>query len=244
LIAPADFATRSPGSATLPAPSHTGAGMNRTLLCMAMIAALAACNADRDAASDAANAPPVADQPAEDIPPATMPTPASLPSPASTQTPAPAADGADAQASFAGYGDVKFGTAAADMEKAWGGELAMLGKDANPSCYFMAPKWVKAPSELAFMIGDGKFVRYGSDSAKIVAPGGGKVGMTAKELQALYHGALQSTPHKYVEGGQYLSVAASGVSPAKLVFETDAAGKATAWRVGLPPQVDYVEGCS
>ncbi|TQC57293.1 lectin, partial [Pantoea dispersa] len=28
-----------------------------------------------------------------------------------------------------------------------------------------------------------------------------------------------------------------------LVFETDAAGKVVAWRVGLPPQVDYVEGC-
>jgi hypothetical protein len=34
------------------------------------------------------------------------------------------------------------------------------------------------------------------------------------------------------------------VAAAKLVFETDAAGKATAWRVGLSPQVDYVEGCS
>ncbi|HWI23748.1 MAG TPA: lectin, partial [Lysobacter sp.] len=29
-----------------------------------------------------------------------------------------------------------------------------------------------------------------------------------------------------------------------LVFETDAAGKVTAWRAGVPPQVDYVEGCS
>src|SRR5699024_7445882 len=110
--------------------------------------------------------------------------------------------------------------------------------------YFMAPKWVRSTSEFAFMIGDGKFVRYGTDSAKFVAPGGGKVGMGTQELQALYHDALQSAPHKYVEGGHDLSIAASGVSPAKLVFETDAAGKATAWRVGLPPQVDFVEGCS
>jgi len=218
--------------------------MIRKLLCMAMIATLAACSADRDAASSATNVPPVADQPAEDVPPATMPSPASLPSPASTAMPAPAADGADTQASFAGYGDVKFGIAAADMEQAWGGELKTLGKDANPSCYFMTPKWSKAPSEFAFMIGDGKFVRYGTDSAKYVAPGGGKVGMTVQELQSLYHGALQSTPHKYVEGGQYLSINASGVAPSKLVFETDAAGNASAWRVGLSPQVDYVEGCS
>ena len=216
----------------------------RKLLCIAMIATLAACNADRDAGSYATNAPPVADQPAGDVPPATMPLPASLPSPASTTVPAPATDGADAQASFAGYGDVKFGIAAADMEQAWGGELQALGKDANPSCYFMAPKWVRNPSEFAFMIGDGKFVRYGTDSAKYVAPGGGKVGMSTKELQAIYHDALQAMPHKYVEGGQVLSMAASGAAPAKLVFETDAAGKATAWRVGLSPQVDFVEGCS
>lgn len=78
--------------------------MTRKLLCMAMIAALAACSAQRDASSDSTDASPVADQPAEDIPPATMPT--SLPSPASTAAPAPAADGADTQASFAGYGDV------------------------------------------------------------------------------------------------------------------------------------------
>jgi len=210
--------------------------MNRSLLGIAMLAALAACNADRDAASNTTNASPVADQPAEDIPPATMPSPAS--------TVAPATDGADTQASFAGYGEVKFGIAAADMEQAWGGELKTLGKDANPTCYFMTPKWTKTPAEFTFMIGDGKFVRYGSDSAKLVAPGGGKVGMGVQELQALYHGALQSTPHKYVEGGQYLSLPASGVAPSKLVFEVDAAGKVTEWRVGLAPQVDYVEGCS
>jgi hypothetical protein len=218
--------------------------MIRRLLCMAIVATLAACSADRDAASGANQAPAAADQPAGDIPPATRPAPASTPSPASTVTPEPAADGADAQASFAGYGDVKFGIAAAEMERAWGGELQALGKDANPSCYFMTPKWVKSPAEFAFMIGDGKFVRYGTDSAKYVAPGGGRVGMGTPELQALYHGALQSTPHKYVQGGHDLSIAGSGVAPAKLVFETDAAGKATAWRVGLSPQVDFVEGCS
>ena len=205
--------------------------MNHKLITLAMSAALAACSAQRDA-------PAAADQPVEDIPPATMPTPASMP------TPAPAANGTDTQAGFAGYGDVKFGITAADMQQAWGGELQVLGKDANPQCYFMAPKWVKAPAEFAFMIGDGKFARYGTDSAKYAAPGGGKVGMGVQQLQALYHDALQSTPHKYIEGGQSLSITASGTAPAKLVFEVGADGKATLWRVGVPPQVDYVEGCS
>lgn len=219
--------------------------MTRKLLCIAMIAALAACNADREAASDTTNASPVADQPAEDIPPATMPSAASLPSPASTAAPAPAADGADTQASFAGYGDVKFGIAAAEMEKAWGGELKTLGKDANPSCYFMTPKWTKTPAEFNFMIGDGKFARYGTDSAKYAAPGGGKVGMSKAEIGKLYTG-IEAQPHKYTDG-EYLRIKDPAGGNAALVFETDGkndAAKVTEWRVGVPPQVDYIEGCS
>ncbi len=65
--------------------------------------------------------------------------------------------------------------------------------------------------------------------------------MTEDQLRALYGARLQGSPHKDVEGGKYLSVEAPG--GAKLVFETGADGKVSSWRVGLPPQVDYVEGC-
>lgn len=153
------------------------------------------------------------------------------------------APSSDTQASFAGYGDMKLGSTVDEAKAAWGGELD--GKPSEGStCYYLTPKWVKKASDFAFMAEDGKFVRYDVGTGKEAAPGGGKVGMGTEELQKLYHGALQSTPHKYVEGGHYLSIAASGVAPSKLVFETDAAGKVTAWRVGLTPQVDYVEGCS
>lgn len=149
----------------------------------------------------------------------------------------------DTQAGFAGYGDMKLGSTVEEAKTAWGGELN--GKPSEGStCYYLTPKWVKTPSDFAFMVEDGKFVRYDVGTDKEAAPGGGKVGMTLEELQKQYANALQSSPHKYVEGGKYLSVAASGVAPSKLVFETDAAGKVTAWRVGLTPQADYVEGCS
>ena len=68
-------------------------------------------------------------------------------------------------------------------------------------------------------------MRYDVGTDKETAPGGGKVGMSVDQLNKLYGDSLQSTPHKYVQGGQYLSIAASGVAPSKLVFETDAAGK-------------------
>ena len=211
----------------------------RNLLSIALIAALAACTAER-APSPAGNEVPAdvaADTPAPVADPPAPITPDEQPAPA------PQPDGADAQASFTGYGDVKFGTLAADMGKAWGGELKDVGKGDYERCYFMTPTWVKTPAEFNFMVSEGKFARFGTESAKYLAPGGGKVGMREAQLQALYNQALQASPHKYTDG-KYLSIAASGVAPTKLVFETNAQGVVTEWRVGLLPEVDFVEGCS
>ncbi|RZA22649.1 MAG: lectin, partial [Lysobacteraceae bacterium] len=71
----------------------------------------------------------------------------------------------------------------------------------------------------------------------------GKRGMSLDEIRKLYPGA-EEQPHKYVEGGKNLRIKDSGGGNGVLVFEIDAAGKVSAWRVGVPPQVDYVEGCS
>ena len=195
-------------------------------------AALSACKPEAPAPEAAS---PVAEPPAAEVA-------ASVPETATPATPEDAPSN-DTQASFTGYCDMKLGSTADEAKAAWGGELN--GKPgADSTCYYLTPKWVKKTSDFAFMVEEGKFVRYDVGTDKEAAPGGGKVGMSVEELQKLYNNALQSAPHKYVEGGQYLSVAASGVAPSKLVFEADAAGKVTAWRVGLAPQVDYVEGCS
>ncbi len=199
---------------------------------MAATLSLVGCKPEAPAPDAAA---PAAEAPAADVA-------ASVPEAAAPAMP-DAAPPSDTQASFAGYGDMKLGSTVDEAKAAWGGELN--GKPSEGStCYYLTPKWVKKASDFAFMAEEGKFVRYDVGTDKEAAPGGGKVGMSTEELQKLYNGALQSTPHKYVEGGHYLSIAASGVAPSKLVFETDAAGKVSAWRVGLSPQVDYVEGCS
>lgn len=193
---------------------------------------LAGCKPEAPA-TDAAS--PAAEVPAADVA-ASVPETAA---PAIPETAPPS----DTQASLAGYGDMKLGSTVEEAKAAWGGELD--GKPGEGStCYYLTPKWVKKASDFAFMVEGGKFVRYDVGTDKEAAPGGGKVGMGTEELQKLYGNALESSPHKYVEGGKYLSIAASGVAPSKLVFETDAAGKVSAWRVGLTPQVDYVEGCS
>lgn len=218
--------------------------MIRTPLALALFALLAACTPER-ASTDAApvaDTPPV-DQPAQDVPPATAPTTdtGAAGQPASDPQTGAAPDGDLGLARFDGYGDMTFGLAANEMENAWGGELNRLGAEGD-TCYFMTPKWVKAPAELAFMVEDGKFVRVGTENAKLAAPGGGKIGMTIAQIEALYPGRVQQQPHKYTDG-KYLRIKDTASNNA-LVFETDAAGKVTEWRVGMPPQVDYVEGCS
>ncbi|HVI60385.1 MAG TPA: lectin [Luteimonas sp.] len=206
--------------------------------------ALSACNAERtpgqageqapaaaaDAMADDPAAPPPMDQPAEDVPPATAPA-----------SPGQAPD--TGLVRMDGYGDLRFGMTADEAKQAWGGELEGVPAE-DGGCYYLAPKWVRVPSDFAFMIEGGKFVRYDVGTGKEVAPGGGKVGMGIDEIRRLYAGRIEETPHKYVEGGKYLKVSDANGGAGKLVFATDAAGKVTSWRIGVPPQVDYVEGCN
>ncbi|MHB1059033.1 MAG: lectin [Rhodanobacter sp.] len=173
-----------------------------------------------------------ADQPA---PPAPVASSAIKPVPAATVA-------ADALARYDGYGDMRFGMDEAAFDRAWGGELKGAPPSPGSSCRYKLPKWAKTPRDFAFMFEDGRFVRYDVGTAKEAAPGGGKVGMDEARIRAMYGARVQAQPHKYVAGAKYLRIAApegSGV----LVFETDARGKVARWRVGVPPQVDYVEGC-
>ena len=205
----------------------------KSLLPLVMaVTLLSACQRDPAAApatepQTTATATPMAEAPA--------------PTPAADDTAAPA--GPVSQASFLGYGDMMLGSTVDEARAAWGGELNGAPMEGT-TCHYLWPKWITRPADFAFMMEDGRFVRYDVGTDKETAPGGGKVGMSVEELQKLYGGALKASPHKYTQGGQYLSMDAGDVAPTRLVFEVDAAGKVTSWRVGLSPQVEYVEGCS
>lgn len=86
-------------------------------------------------------------------------------------------------------------------------------------------------------------VRYDVRTASETAPGGGKVGMALAQLRTLYAGRVQEQPHEYVGGDKVLRIGGNAAQSGVLVFKIDAVGRASVWRVGLPPQVDYVEGC-
>ncbi len=216
--------------------------MGRHRVGVALFAALCivACS-DRGepaAGSPAVTEPPAASTAAPESVPASPPAATDAPA-ATTTGPLPAAGAIG----YAGFGPAKFGASAEEVRMAWGSDMAGGPGEDPAACYYLFPQpRAQDGYRLAFMIEAGKFVRMDVDTAAIEAPGGGRIGMGADQLRGLY-GDLAEQPHKYVEGGRYLrrtDAATAGV----LVFEADAAGKVTAWRLGVPPQVDYVEGCS
>ena len=207
--------------------------MKRYLILAAAVAlALSACKQETTV-----EAPMAAADPAPATPPVTEPVvpaePAVVVAPAS-------------QASFTGYGDMKLGSTLEQAKTAWAGELQESKPAEGSTCHYLMPKWVSKASEFGFMVEEGKFVRYDIDGMRETAPGGGKVGMRRADIAGLYANRVEARPHHYTDG-EYLRILDPAGGPGVLVLETDGRGddaKVVAWRVGLPPQVDYVEGCS
>ncbi len=210
-----------------------------------LVLALSACTGERDAAADGA-AMPALDQPAADVPSATAddiaddPTKPALAPGGGTVMPAPGTIRLD------GFGPAAFGADAESVRMAWGRDLGSASADSPDACYYLSPQpQPEGPSRIAFMIEGGQFVRLDVRAADITAPGGGKVGMSAEEIGQLYRGRVVVQPHKYLydEGGKYLRIDSDEGGNGVLLFETDG-NAVTSWRVGVPPQVDYVEGCA
>lgn len=200
-----------------------------------LLCALAACSEDR--ASPMATPPATASAPM----PAHEPVPTAKAEPAAP-APAPEERGA---IHFGGFGGAAFGVDEAALRSAWGQPLEGMKPDEPHHCYYLTPTpRPQGGYGTAFMFEDRRFVRVDVDNPDIAAPGGGRIGMRTEEVEAIYPDRIRSQPHEYVEGGRYLRITDAGGGPAALVFETDATGRVTRWRIGLPPQVDYVEGCS
>lgn len=195
-----------------------------------LAAALAACNADAPRDTAAPVTPPADEASRAADPPAGVQ--ASTPQPAPVPVDDPRLDG---------YGPLRFGMTEAEMHAAWGGALRDDGS--GGACHYLQPENAQPLAWLAFMVEGGRFVRYDVGNDQLVAPGGGKVGMDAEGIRALYPGRVTTSPHKYVEGGAYLRIPAAH-GDGVLVFETDAGGRVTSWRAGVAPQVDYIEGCA
>jgi hypothetical protein len=113
--------------------------------------------------------------------------------------------------------------------------------NASAECAYVHP--ASAPPGVLAMLAKGVVARIDIDSTGVPTAEGVAVGDSASKVNAAYAGRVTTTPHKYVQGGQYLTVTpAAPQDSLRIVFESEA-GRITRYRVGRVPQVEWVERC-
>ena|SRR2546423_1778994 len=115
----------------------------------------------------------------------------------------------------------------------------------NPRCDFVFPAvGAGIPDGVSAMVVNGKIARIDVDTGTVTTEDGAKIGDTEDRVRSIYGADLKVEPHKYIEGGHYLTVMGDSASAGKaIVFETDGK-RVTMFRGGRLPEVKWVEGCS
>ena len=115
----------------------------------------------------------------------------------------------------------------------------------NPNCDFVFPAvGAGIPEGVSVMVVKGKIARIDVDTGSVTTEDGAKIGDTEDRVKSLYGDDLKIEPHKYIDGGHYMTVLGDSASAGKaLVFETDGK-RVTMFRGGRLPEVKWVEGCS
>ncbi|MBE8998282.1 hypothetical protein IQ274_08630 [Nostoc sp. LEGE 12447] len=141
-----------------------------------------------------------------------------------------------------GIGAVRVGMTVSQATKAAGTKL--VGDPPNNNCYYVKPQ--NEPNNLSFMVTGGRISRVDvRQNTQITTLKGAKIGDTEAQIKSLYPGQIKITPHKYVQGGHYLTFVPKDRADRnyRVIFETD--GKlVTQFRSGKLPEVEFVEGCS
>jgi hypothetical protein len=114
----------------------------------------------------------------------------------------------------------------------------------NPRCDWVYPAvGAGIPDGVNVMVVSGKIARIDVDTGAVTTEDGVKVGDSEDKVKSVYGDDLTIEPHKFVDGGHYMTVMGDSASAGKaLVFETD--GKhVIMFRGGRLPEVKWTEGC-
>lgn len=182
-------------------------------------------------------------------PTATAPTPAPTveppaPVPEPEPTPRPEPLSRRSPVTIDGIGPVRIGMTIAQAEAAAGIPIRSAGESGNESCHYFRPQGIDG---LLFMETEGRISRVdvvrGSSIATLSGAG---IGNTEAEIEAMYPGQIEVSPHEYVSGGHYLTYVPNDLADRnyRLVFETNEKGVVTQFRSGKLSEVTWVEGCS
>lgn len=137
------------------------------------------------------------------------------------------------------YGPLRVGMTVAEAASAMGGGFGAPRGYAG-GCGYAA--LTKPPAGLAVMLQDGRIARFEVRSGGITTAEGARIGDTEARIKSLYGSGVAATPHKYLQGGHYLTETPSAGSSNRIVFETDGS-KVTEFRSGRVPEVEQVERC-
>lgn len=173
-------------------------------------------------------------------PPEGTATPAMPATGTAVDTPATQTD-ADCQTVTAeGLCGVEFGMTADDARAAHQSGLYNMGDSGtgdDQACMYLGPQ--QDNYDVGYMLVDGTVQRIDIRAPGVATGEAVQVGMQAGAVEGIYPD-LERQPNKYSEYDD-LIVQLSG--EAKLIMETDENGLIASYRIGLPPAVDYVEGC-
>lgn len=136
---------------------------------------------------------------------------------------------------------VDFGMSADEARQAHLAGLYAMGDSGTgeeSACYYLGPE--EGNYDVGYMVESGSVQRIDIRAPGVVTPEGVEVGMNEAEVEAIYPD-LTRQPNKYVDRDDLIVEMDGG---AKLIMETDEAGAVSAYRVGLSPAVDFVEGCA
>jgi hypothetical protein len=124
--------------------------------------------------------------------------------------------------------------------------MGLLNENPNmkTACDFVYPAvGAGIPDGVSVMVVKGMIVRIDVDTGSVTTDEGAKIGDTEDRIKSLYGDDLKIEPHKYIEGGHYMTVAGDSASAGKaLLFETDGK-RVTSFRGGRLPEVKWLEGC-
>ncbi|MEA1651626.1 hypothetical protein UAJ10_21755 [Nitrospirillum sp. BR 11164] len=143
---------------------------------------------------------------------------------------------------FDGLEPVRLGMTLAQAESALGVSFRPMDRTQSADCWLTGRSDGK-DGQVSYMVQKDRITRI-----DVFAPPGGAatiqtaqgigVGATEAAVLKAYGPAVVVQPHAYEEG-HYLRIEERG---RVLLFET-ADGRVTRFRAGLPPAVDYIEGC-
>ena len=96
---------------------------------------------------------------------------------------------------------------------------------------------------VSMMVVDGRVVRIDIDDRRYRTRSGARVGMTEREIRAIYGRQMQVEPHPYGDADDHYLVYDARDEPLGMIFETTDR-RATEFRVGYQEYVSLIEGCS